>query len=241
MAAAVSETRFISPDAGALATATADQIVSILADAIRERGHATLALSGGTTPFLYLPLLSSEPRKSALAWDRLAIFWADERCVPPDHPDSNYGLALDLLLSQVPVPAAHLHRIHGELPPDIAAERYRNELADYFGGLPRFDLILLGIGSDGHTASLFPVSTALDADTHACAVQPPNSATWRITLTLPVLNNARTVIFCVSGSGKAAIMKELMDTELRRNYPAGRVVLKDGNLIWLLDEAAIGS
>lgn len=225
-------------DADTLAAATADAAVRILAAAVHARGHASLALSGGTTPRLFLPLLAAEPRRRAVAWESVSVFWADERCVPPDHPESNFGMAHDLLLSRVPVPPEQIHRIYGELPPEAAADRYIREMEEHFGSLPRFDLVLLGMGSDGHTASLFPGSASLDAQEYACAVHAAHLDSRRITLTLPVLNNARAVVFSVSGKEKAAVLREMMDEKLRKNYPAGRVLPKSGELLWLADNDA---
>ncbi len=238
MAAALNEHIFVLPNAGALVEATADQIVRVLAKAVRLRGRAALALSGGSTPRLFFPILAAEPQLSAIPWERISVFWADERCVPPDHPESNYGTAHELLLSKIPVSAHSIHRIRGELPPEEATAHYVRELAVYFGGLPRFDLVLLGIGTDGHTASLFPGTTALHAEDYACAVYAPWLEYWRITLTLPVLNNAAHVMFIVSGSEKASVMRKLMNAETRRAYPAGRVRPGNGKLTWMCDAGA---
>ncbi len=238
MAAALNERAFVLPNAGALAEASADQIGHVLAKAVRLRGRAALALSGGGTPRLYLPLLADESRLSTIPWELISVFWADERCVPPDHPESNYKTANDLLLSKVPIPAHSIHRIRGELPPKEAAAHYVQELSVYFGGLPRFDLLLLGIGTDGHTASLFPDTADLYAADYACAIYAPAFGKWRVTLTLPVLNNAAHVMFIVSGSGKASVMRKLMDAEIRRDFPAGRVRPGNGKLTWICDSGA---
>ncbi|HSW62834.1 MAG TPA: 6-phosphogluconolactonase [Dissulfurispiraceae bacterium] len=236
--AALSDILSICADADTLAAASADHIISILSDAVRQSGTASLALSGGKTPGLYFPLLASEPRRSAVPWQHLHVFWTDERCVPPEHAESNYGMAWRLWLSHVPIPADNIHRMRGEINPPAAAREYAEELLGFFAGMPRFDLILLGIGTDGHTASLFPGTTALDAQEYACAVYVPQLSSWRITLTLPVLNNARTAIVVASGTDKASIMEKLRNAGTDSTYPAGRVRLRDGKLIWLIDAEA---
>lgn len=238
METSLSHTLSVLADAKALGTATADRIVSILRQAIRQRGRASLALSGGNTPHLYLPLLAEEPRLSALPWKDISVFWADERCVPPNDPESNYGMADRLLFSRAPVPSDNIHRMRGELPPERAAVEYRAALATLFGGTPVIDLVVLGIGSDGHTASLFPGSAALAAKEPVYAVHVPHLDSWRVTLTLPVLNNARNILFCVSGTAKAGILKKILSAETRTAYPAGRVMPTDGSLFWLIDSAA---
>jgi len=225
-------------DAKTLGTATADRIVSILREAVLQRGSASLALSGGNTPHLYLPLLAEEPRLHALPWKDISVFWADERCVPPSDPESNFGMADRLLLSRTPIPRDNIHRMRGELPPEEAAAEYRVGLATHFGSTPRIDLVVLGIGSDGHTASLFPGTPAIDAKEPVCTVYVPHLESWRVTFTLPVLNKARNVLFCISGAAKAGIVKKIMSAETRADCPAGLVMPTDGSLLWLIDAAA---
>ncbi len=238
MEAPLSEALSVLADAQALGAATADRIVSILREAVLQRGGASLALSGGNTPNLYLPLLADEPRLNAVPWKDISVFWADERCVPPSDPESNYGMAGRLLFSRAPVPPGNIHRIRGELRPEDAAAEYRATLATHFGSTPRIDLIVLGIGSDGHTASLFPGTAALASQEPACAVYAPRLGSWRVTLTLPALNNARNILFCVSGAAKAGILKKILSAETRTAYPAGLVMPTDGSLLWLIDSAA---
>ncbi len=231
-------------DAAALAEAAADLFARLAAEAIAARGRFNVALSGGSTPRVLHARLSAPDAKRAarLDWTRVHVFWGDERCVPPDHPDSNYRMARETLLDRVPLPAANVHRIHGELPPERAAAEYERALRAYFGdgSLPRFDLILLGLGEDGHTASLFPGSAALgEAARWAVAVphsDPPPPPLPRVSLTLPVLNAAAQVVFLVSGAGKAQRLAQV----LRRpgeSLPAGRVH-PTGGLLWLVDAAA---
>lgn len=238
MEASLSHTLSVLADPKALGTATADRIVSILREAVLQRGRASLALSGGNTPHLYLPLLAEEPRLSALPWKDISVFWADERCVPPNDPESNFGMADRLLLSRAPVPSDNIHRMRGELPPERAAVEYRAALATHLDGTSVIDLVVLGIGSDGHTASLFPGTPALDAKEPVCAVYVPHLESWRVTLTLPVLNIARNILFCISGTAKAGIVKKIMSAETRTAYPAGLVMPADGSLLWLIDAAA---
>lgn len=238
MEATLSNAISVLADAAALGTATADRIVSILREAVLQRGCASLAVSGGNTPRLYLPLLAEEPRLSALPWKNISVFWADERCVPPDDPESNFGMADRLLLCHAPIPHGNIHRMRGELPPEEAAAEYRAGLATHFGSTPRIDLVVLGIGGDGHTASLFPGTPALAAKEAVCAVYVPHLDSWRITLTLSVLNNARNILFCISGAEKAGILKKITSAETRAAYPAGLVLPSDGSLLWLIDAAA---
>lgn len=240
METSLKETISIIDDAKALGTAAADLTVRILTDAVRQRGKASVALSGGNTPQLYFPLLAAEPRRSTVPWDCISVFWTDERCVPPDHHDSNFGMAQNLMLSQIPASVTNIHRIHGELAPETAARLYDRELAAHFNGLPRFDLILLGIGNDGHTASLFPGTTALEAQEYACSVYVPHLGSWRVTLSMRVLNNARKVLYCAAGSAKKDILKTVLNNKTRSAYPAGRVMPTEGELIWLIDAAASG-
>jgi 6-phosphogluconolactonase len=201
-----------------------------------------VALAGGTTPRgLYARLADgAAPYRAVVPWERTHFFWGDERAVPPDHRDSNYHLASEALLQYVPAVEEQVHRIRGENPDAVrAAEEYEAILRDAFhlgsAEWPRFDLILLGMGEDGHTASLFPESAALFAnDRLAIATKAPSNGD-RITLTLPVLNAAATVIFLVSGEAKAATLKRLMAGE---DLPAARVKPFDGDRLWLVDREA---
>ena len=213
------------------------------AEAIRARGRFTVALSGGSTPKSLYSLLATKPN---IPWDKIYFFWGDERHVPPDHPDSNYRMADEALLSKVPVPAKNVFRLHAEeKDAQAAALQYEQTLKDFFhlspGEFPRFDLILLGLGPDGHAASLFPESAALN-ETHRLVV-----ANWvekfktdRITFTFPVLNAAACVIFLASGAEKASIVREVLGNN-SANLPSQKVQPTNGRLIWLLDAAAAGN
>jgi 6-phosphogluconolactonase len=224
--------------------AAAEEVIRAATSAIGQRGRFTIALAGGSTPRNLYTLIAANASAS-LPWDQMFFFWGDERHVPPDDPESNYRMAQETLLSKVPVPAANIFRIPSENPDAAAAaEAYEQTLRKFFelapGEFPRFDLILLGMGPDGHTASLFPESAALQ-ETSRLVV-----ANWveklkasRITLTLPVLNAACCVVFLVSGMDKAAVLHEVLeDNAPAEKYPSKLVQPSEGKLIWLVDRAA---
>jgi 6-phosphogluconolactonase len=223
-----------------LSLKAAEVLVAEAAAAIAGRGKFSVALSGGSTPAPVYSLLSEDEYRSRIKWDRIHFFWADERCVPQDHPDSNYKLAFDLLLSKVPVPHSNIHRIQGELGPDRAANTYENELGTFFPDLPipSFDLIFLGVGTDGHTASIFP--NVVKDDNFARAAIPvymEGTGIQRVSLTLPVLNNAGTVVFLVSGKAKSRIVRDVLEGT-NSGFPAARVNPDWGQAIWLIDREA---
>jgi len=233
----------------AVADAAASALVTRALDAIAARGRFTLALSGGATPLRFYSTLANRmqtgaPGATAVAWDQVHVFWGDERAVPPAHPDSSFRRAHGLLLAHVPVPEANIHRIQAELDPSEAATAYEETLRRQFGlgpgAWPVFDLIYLGLGVDMHTASLFPGSAALDErERLVAATWVRSKRTYRITLTPPVLNHARAVMFLVAGEEKAAALREVLESEPDpRRRPAQVVQPADGELIWLVDEAA---
>ncbi len=234
-------------DAAALASAAATEFARRAAEAIGRSGRFAVALSGGHTPRRAYELLA-EPRGPAgdrLPWDRVHVFWGDERCVPPDHPDSNFRMAREALLDRVPIPPANLHRIRGEAAsPDDAASGYEDDLRAFFSiaadAPPVFDLVFLGLGGDGHTASLFPGGPALaEARRLAVAAGGPPPATHRVTLTLPVLNSARAVVFLVSGGDKVSVLARILAcSDPDPTLPASLVRPRDGELLWLADRAA---
>ena len=237
-------TRFtVHPDSSAVAAAAADRFVATLGQAIDERGIARVALSGGGTPKQVYPLLLEPRRRDALDWSRVEFFWGDERAVPPDHPESNFGVAYGMLLSQLRgARPDRIHRMPAEAEDrDAAALSYESEIRLAFGirgeELPAFDLIWLGMGPDAHTASLFPGSEALDEDDRwVIPTWAPGPGQWRMTLTLPVLNAGRDVIFVVTGADKADAFARVRDGD--RGLPAGRV---SGDAVeWLVDAAAAG-
>jgi len=213
-------------------------------EAVAQRGRFTIALSGGSTPKNLHTLLATNARNS-LPWDRTFFFWGDERHVPPTDPDSNYRMAEETLLSKIPVAAANVFRIPAENPDAAAAaEAYEQTLRKFFalqpGQFPRFDLILLGMGPDGHTASLFPGSAALQEKSRLVVANwVEKFKTNRITLTLPVLNAAYCVAFLVSGTEKAAALRAVLEGDAPgEQYPSKLVRPTDGKLIWLVDRAA---
>lgn len=237
-------TRFtVLPDGGTVAQATADRVVSVARAAITERGIFRLALSGGGTPKQVYPLLLEPARRDAVDWSAVEFFWGDERAVPPDHPDSNFGVAYGMLISQLPgVRPDRVHRMPAEAPDlDSAALSHESELRLAFGARgaapPAFDLIWLGMGPDGHTASLFPESDGLDEERRwVIGNFAPAQETWRMTLTFPVLNAGREVIFAVTGADKAAALGEIRAGASR--LPAARV--DGGQVEWIVDDAAAG-
>jgi len=232
----------ILPDSFLLANRAAQLIC---AQAISEKNLFTLALSGGSTPKHLYELLADTngSYREKLPWDRMHFFWSDERPVGPDHPDSNYRMANEAMLSRVAIPPCNIHRIPGEKPStEEAADVYQTELRSFFGLVndqpPRLDLVLLGMGEDGHTASIFPGSEVLQEKRKLVAAPWVEKLhTQRITMTLPVLNSAAAVLFLVSGEDKAAMVNEVINGEPGR-FPAQWVYPSNGSLTWLLDEAA---
>jgi 6-phosphogluconolactonase len=237
----------IFTDVAALHDAAAAYVADVAAGAIAERGRFLLVLAGGTTPAgAYRCLADGQARR--VDWPRVHLFWGDERCVEPSHPGSNYRLASDTLLRRVPLPEANVHRIRGELGPERAAARYDAELQRFFGAARpgdlrdghAFDLVLLGIGADGHTASLFPGSAALDATGWAVAASapPPAEVRERVSLTLPAIGRSRAVLFLATGRDKrGAVEAALAAPGPGSSVPAGRVRPR-GALDWLIDAAA---
>ena len=217
----------------ALFAHAADRFVRIGAEAIGERGRYLVALSGGETP---CPLYERLAASGNLDWTAVDVFWADERCVPPEDPASNYGLAHRTLLAKVSILPENVHRIQGELSPLAAADAYEVELRRILGTDGRLDLILLGIGADGHTASLFPRHQALTEEKRwIVPVHAPAEPPWRVTMTLPLINAARHVLFLVAGAQKAAAVRDLASG---KPLPASRVRPLDGTVTFLVDEDA---
>ena len=233
-------------DATELSRKAAEVIVQQVTDALHFKTFFTIALSGGSTPkTLYSLLADDDSIRSQIPWDRINIFWGDERHVPPDHPESNYLMAQHVLLAKVPIPPDNIYRVRAE-DPDAgkSATLYEQELCKYFklkeGELPRFDCVLLGMGTDGHTASLFPGTAALkERNRLVVANWIDKFQTYRITFTHPVLNNADTVIFLISGEKKASILREILEGEKRPDkYPSQLIQPKRGRLLWLVDKPA---
>lgn len=223
----------ILPDAAALTAAAVEEF--------RRSAGTSVALAGGSTPRMVYSALAGRPD---VPWDKIHFFWGDERHVPPDHQDSNYRMAHEAMLSKTPVPAANIHRIHGENPKtEVAADDYAAELRSHFqlaeGEWPRFDLVMLGMGADGHTASLFPGTSAVTERGR------PVTSTWveklmnhRITLTVPAINNAACVMFVVSGSDKADTLRLVLRNHQQPIFPSQLIRPTNGRLVWLVDQAA---
>lgn len=236
--------RFVAlPTPAAVAEAAADRIVAAARNAIRRRGRFRFVLSGGSTPRRVYPLLSVPPRVGAVEWSRVEFFWGDERGVPPDHPDSNFGVARELLLDRLPgVAPGAIHRMPADAADrDAAARSYQAEIAGAFGIAPvathppSFDLVWLGMGRDGHTASLFPGSSALaERYRWVVATWAPTPAAWRMTLTLPIINAARTVLVVVTGADKSGAVHSIRSGS--HDLPAARVRAR--STVWLLDAQA---
>ncbi len=237
----------IYKDAEALSAEAAEEFIRCATQSIAARGRFAVALAGGETPRSLYSLLASPDKRDRVDWARTHVFWGDERCVSPTSEDSNYRMAHDALLSKVSTPPQNIHRIEAERADvDTAARDYETQLQTFFGltegDAPRFDLILLGMGRDGHTASLFPGSDALE-ERHRLAVATQNAEQQmrRITLTLPVLNNARGCVFLVSGKDKAETLREVLQPQTVNSaatLPAQLVKPERGRLLWLVDEAA---
>ncbi len=201
-----------------------------------------MALSGGSTPALFFQKLAFVPHRKNISWQHVHFFWVDERCVPPDDPDSNYGMTQKHLFDHISFPNENIHRIFGENDPEVEAKRYAKEIIQFvpqnFRNLPQFDWILLGLGSDGHTASIFPGSDVLEDRKNICAVAThPNTGQKRITLTLPVINHAKRVSFLVTGENKASVVAKILTGE-SKSSPAAFVRPVNGIVEWYLDQAS---
>lgn len=216
--------------------AAAEEVVAALAAAVTENGRATMALAGGSTPRPVYRRLATRLRKN-VAWDKVEIFFGDERCVPPESEESNFHMARESLIEPLKLSSARVHRIEGELDPSEAATRYGAELGRVVGDPPRFDLVLLGLGEDGHTASLFPATPDLEpAGRWVFPTEAPVEPRHRLSLSLSVLNLARRVVFLVRGGRKAeAVARVLAEGE---KLPAARVHPPGGVVLWLLDHPA---
>lgn len=237
---------YVEPDAAALARRAAQYFVEMAGEAVAGRGRARIAISGGSTPKAAFQLLAdaNQPWRSRMPWDNLDLYWVDERTVPPDHAESNFRMTREALLDHVPLKPSQIHRMEGELEPEVAASRYESELRNSFrlegAESPRFDLIALGMGNDGHTASLFPHTQAIhEMSRLVTANQVPQKDTWRLTLTWPVINHANSVFFLIGGADKAAVLKEVLtgphDPE---RLPSQLIWPASGILTLILDKAA---
>lgn len=233
-------------DPGQLAEAAARHFARAATRALRNFGEFAVALSGGSTPRAAFERIAGLTAADGLEWEKVQFFWGDERCVPPEHAQSNFGLARQSLLDRLDIRPQNIHRIPGELEPHTAAQAYESDLRSALSArvdqgidLPRFDLILLGLGLDGHTASLFPGSAALTEYLRWVLAQQAPDKSWRLTLTLPVINAAAEVLFLVSGREKAQILRRVLrGTEDLRALPAQAVRPAGGDVIWLVDAPA---
>jgi 6-phosphogluconolactonase len=239
-------TYFVSPTAEAVAEAAAALFTDTAKSASQARGVARIAISGGSTPKRMFATLAdpAKPYAAGTPWDKIELFWVDERCVGPTEPDSNFRMTKEALLDHVPLPAARIHRMEGELDPHEASARYEADIRNTFklegAETPIFDLILLGMGDDGHTASLFPHTDALnEVDLIVTPNHVPQKDTWRITLTKPVINHGRQVAFLIEGAGKADILaKVLLGPYQPEVTPSQLIRPASGKLSFLLDTAA---
>lgn len=231
-------------DAEDLSQAAARYFADLTAAAIALRGRFVVALSGGSTPKRLFEILADAPYRDGIEWDKVVIFWGDDRAVAPDHEWSNYRLASEALLDHLDVKEKQVLRIRGEMGAEQAAKIMENDLVDVFGdvSLPRFDLVLQGMGGDGHTASLFPGTDALESTQWVVPVldPPADPKVDRVTLTFPVLDNARIALFLAAGESKRELVAEIMnDPDAGDRYPAARLEAEE--TVWFIDEAAMGN
>lgn len=237
---------YVEPDAAALTQRAAQYFVESIRAAVERRGRARIAISGGGTPRPVFEALAegAMPWRAQIAWDCLDIYWVDERCVPPTEDASNFKMTRMALLDRVPLQAGQIHRMEGELEPEVAASRYESELRNSFrlegAEWPRFDLIELGIGPDGHTASLFPHTEAVfELGRLVVANHTHAEQSWRLTLTAPVINQGADVFFLVSGGDKAAVLKEVfLGARDPERLPSQMIRPANGILTLLLDSSA---
>jgi 6-phosphogluconolactonase len=226
----------VLPDPAAVAAEAAERVVRAANEAVALSGKFTIALAGGSTPKALFELLASPAYRDRIDWRSVEVFFGDERTVPPDHADSNYRMARDTLLSKVPIPAENVHRMRGEIDPEEAAKEYGQMLKERFGdgGL---DLILLGMGDDGHTASLFPGTPALRETKHRAVANPvPRLNTTRLTMTAPFINRAREVLLTVTGANKASRLSEVLEGPRDpERLPVQLIAPTSGKLSWLVD------
>ncbi len=230
----MSATLHVYPDTTALALATAETMATCVSAAVTNNGRASIALSGGSTPRAVYELLAQKN----LDWKCVHVFWGDERCVPSDSPESNFHMTYEALLAKALIPKSNIHRVMTEHSPENAALAYEVQLKTHFkGSIPVFDLFLLGLGEDGHTASLFPGTAGLSERKRlAVDVFVPGLSSRRVTLTFPVINASRKVMFLVSGESKATIVREVVERKPGK-YPAESVLPADGP-VWFLDAPA---
>ncbi len=234
----------ICRDVDGLSRKAAEQFVALAREAIAARGRFAVALSGGSTPKALYSLLATAEFSEQLDWRHIHLFFGDERCVAPDHAESNYRMVKEALLAKIAIPSENVHRMAAELAPEVAAAAYAAQLTGFFDlpetKPPRFDLIFLGLGEDGHTASLFPDSSALtDTDRWVTATYVEKLKTHRLTLTFPAINNAAQISFLIAGQSKVAVVKDIL-TGQYSDAPAARIKPSHGKLTWFITEDAAG-
>jgi 6-phosphogluconolactonase len=231
----------VVPDPPSVALTAAERITAFAESAIELRGAFSIVLSGGSTPKALYTLLASEPFRSSIDWTKVHVFFGDERCVPPDDSQSNYRMARESLLSKVPVPGDNVYRIRGEIDPAEAAREYGETLKDYFADSGP-DVTLLGMGDDGHTASLFPHTEALKELKQPCVANfVPKMNTWRVTMSAPFLNRSNEVLILVTGAGKAQRIAQVLEgPRVPDELPIQRISPTAGRLVWIMDVAAAG-
>lgn len=231
----------VLPDPKAVAEAAAKHVVDAARRHIEHKGTFAIALAGGSTPELLYKTLASEPCRSKIRWSKVEVYFGDERCVPPGHKDSNYAMAERTLLEEVEIAEQNIHRMRGELDPEQAATEYGRMLKERFGEGGGLDLVLLGMGEDGHTLSLFPNTAALKESRHRCVanyVEKLNA--WRLTLTAAFVNRSEEVVALVSGANKARILQEVLEGEKDPQRLPIELIDPAGQMIWLVDAAAAG-
>jgi 6-phosphogluconolactonase len=234
----------ILPDGPSLAREAADRVVRWAKQFIDEHHRFSIALSGGSTPKALYQILATPQVASEIDWPKVEVFFGDERCVPPEHAESNYRMAREALLGKVPIPGDNIYRMRGEIEPEEAAKEYGLMLKEKFGD-GGIDLMLLGLGEDGHTASLFPHTPALHETKHRCVAQLVEHSTtgrsWRLTLTPPFINQCRQILVLVSGENKACAMHEVLEGPRDPDrLPMQLIEPVTGEVVWLADAAAAG-
>jgi len=248
----------ICRDPGEVSLRAAELFAQLAGEAVAATGRFAAALSGGSTPRALYALLAGDPFRTRIPWSKVHLFWGDERCVPPEHPESNYRMVRESLLNQVPIPEENVHRMPAEQEdPNRAAAEYEQTLKEFFGLTraphpaplwPRFDLILLGMGEDGHTASLFPGTAALEETRRLVTAtyiptpdHRPLQTGHRLTLTVPVINNAAQIVFLICGGSKAPVLKEVLEGDYQpERLPSQLIRPRTGRLLFIVDRAAAG-
>lgn len=233
------QTILLTENKNQLSYKAAEIFTTAALEAVDRQGRFSVALAGGSTPRASYELLASPSFARQIPWQQVHLFWGDERCVPPDDDQSNYLMVKESLLEQIEVPEQNIHRMTGEFEPQIAAEKYTTEISDFFHGEIRFDLIMLGMGDDGHTASLFPHTEALNTKLPVAANFVPKLNTWRLTLSAETINASRQVLFLVAGAKKAHALARVLEGKSQADqFPSQLIMPENGDLIWLVDKSA---